>query len=328
MNCTPFGVHKLYTESWYNMLNRKYNRKIMSRLLIYDAESHLPFGEDGNDTKKVPMNKFKEILFNIIEALVKFFRQVWRAMTSTIKRLKQTRKELDTLDKYRFERSDEYLTAATTGGKHFKHPQLTYKTNVKLFRANMKLIRDITENCNEVVNQRLADLSNDNKVSTIRDRKIVDELDKKRETLDKIIDDWEQHDKFYMYKFNYDNRGVKLGKQIYTDPSDTRITSDTMFRKLITNMKNSLDALISHAEGTEELLDQVTSNRRKLFMALNKNNTDGEKSDVVSELKDVLNINLNSSRKGFGLMMKMAGGVIKEYAGFIKHVQKNFKSND
>lgn len=308
------------------MLNRKYNRKVMSRLLIYDANSQLPFGEDGTTTPNVPMNKFKEILFNIIEALVKFFRQVWRAMTSTIKRLKQTREQLDSLDRYRFEKSNEQLTATTAGGKHFEHSQLTYTNNVKLFKANMKLIREITESCNEVVNQRLIELSNNKKVSTIRDRKIVDELNKKRATLDTIVEDWNQHDKFYLYKFNYNNKGIKIGQQLYTGPDEVRVTSDAMFRKLVTNMKNSLDALIKHSEGIEELLDQVTSNRRKLFMALNKDNTDGNKSDVVNELKDVLNINLNSSRKGFGLMMKMAGSVIKEYAGFVKYVKENFAS--
>lgn len=310
------------------MLNRKYNRKVMSRLLIYDANLQLPFGEDGNTTPSVPMSKFKEILFNIIEALVKFFRQVWRAMTSTIKRLKQTREQLNSLDRYRFEKSNEQLTATSVGGKHYEHPQLTYTNNVKLFKANMKLIREITESCNEVVNQRLIELSNNKKVSTIRDRKIVGELSKKRETLDTIIDDWNQHDKFYMYKFDYNNKGIKIGQQMYTGPDEVRVTSDAMFRKLVTSMKNSLDALIKYSEGTEELLDQVTSNRRKLFMALNKDNTDGNKSDVVSELKDVLNINLNSSRKGFGLMMKMAGGVIKEYAGFVKYVKENFASID
>lgn len=309
------------------MLNRKYNRKVMSRLLIYDANSQLPFSEDGNTTPNVPMSKFKEILFNIIEALVKFFRQVWRAMTSTIKRLKQTREQLDSLDRYRFEKSNEQLTATIAGG-HYEHPQLTYTNNVKLFKANMKLIREITESCNEVVNQRLIELSNNKKVSTIRDRKIVGELSKKRETLDTIIDDWNQHDKFYLYKFDYNNKGIQIGQQLYTGPDEIRVTSDAMFRKLVTNMKNSLDALIKYSEGTEELLDQVTSNRRKLFMALNKDNTDGNKSDVVSELKDVLNINLNSSRKGFGLMMKMAGGVIKEYAGFVKYVKENFVSID
>ena len=309
------------------MLNRKYNRKIMSRLLIYDADSYLPFGEDGNTKPKVPMNKFKEILFNIMEALINFFKQVWRAMTSVINRLKQTRKALDSLDNYKFEMSDEQLTASTSGGKHFKHPQLTYTSNVSLFKANMKLIREITENCNDIVNQRLVDLSEDKKISTIRDRNIVGKINKKRETLDQTIDDWEQHDKFYMYKFDFENQGIKVGKFLYTGPDEIRVTSDAMFRKLVTNMKNSLDALIKHAEGTEELLDQVTSNRRKLFMALNKENTDSSKADVVNELKDVLNINLKSSRKGFGLMMKMSGGVIKEYAGFVNYVKKNFVSN-
>ena len=64
------------------------------------------------------------------------------------------------------------------------------------------------------------------------------------------------------------------------------------------------------------------------MMALDKTNTDGKRSEVVRELKDVLNINLNSSRKGFGLMMKMAGGVIKEYSTFVKWCKKNYEVNE
>lgn len=313
------------------MLDRKYNRRIMARVLIYNPEPYSMFGEDGNTTPEVKMSKFKEIIYNIIEAIISFFKQVWRAMTSTIKRLKQLRKELDSLDKVKFNApNDATKPLATTGGQHFATPRLSYTNNSSLFKANMKLIREITDGCNAILNQRLKDLSSGNKVGLIKDNKAIEVLNKKRAILDKIVADYEQHNKFYMIKFNYEDRGIKIGKNIVPEDGldSNTVTSDVTFRNLVSNMKRGIDNLISYASKTEEELDRATSNRRKLMMALDKTNTDGKRSEVVKELKDVLNINLNSSRKGFGLMMKMSGGVIKEYSTFVKYCKKNYEVNE
>ena len=313
------------------MLDRKYNRRVMAKLLIYDPEPLSMFGEDGNTTPEVKMSKFKEIIYNIIEAIISFFKQVWRAMTSTIKRLKTLRKELDSLDKVKFNATNDAMKPlATTGGHHFATPRLSYTNNSSLFKANMKLIREITDGCNAILNQRLKDLSSGNKVGLIKDNKAIEVLNKKRAILDKIVADYEQHDKFYMIKFNYEDRGIKIGKNIVPEDGldSNTVTSDVTFRNLISNMKRGIDNLVSYASKTEEELDRATSNRRKLMMALDKTNTDGKRSEVVKELKDVLNINLNSSRKGFGLMMKMSGGVIKEYGTFVKWCKKNYEINE
>lgn len=308
------------------MLNKKYNRSIMSKILIYDPEPYSLMSEDNNIGK---MSKVKEIIYNIIEALISFFKQAWRAMTSVINRLKKLRKTLDDLDKVKFELSDDYLTASTTGGKHFKNPQLSYLNNTRLFKANMKLIREIVDGCNNILDQRLNDLNDNKKIDRIQNNSIIETLDKKRETLDQIIEDTDQHEKFYMYKFNYDDRGISLHGKIYSEdsPNSTRVTSDAMFRKLVSGMKNGIDALIKHASKTEEYLDKASSNRRKLMMTLNKNNTNGEASEIINELKTVLKSNLDSSRKGFGLMMKMSGQVIKDYSEFVNWCKKNL-SND
>lgn len=61
----------------------------MSKILVYDPEPYSLMSEDGNIGK---MSKIKEIIYNIIEALISFFKQAWRAMTSVINRLKKLRK--------------------------------------------------------------------------------------------------------------------------------------------------------------------------------------------------------------------------------------------
>lgn len=302
--------------------NYRLKTKLKAMVLVASSEGTTYTHKDI--TRKIDAygtNKFMDWLNHIFEVIRRFFTQMWRALTTNVPKLK---KNIDRTIKLLLELAVnvETITDVTHKGVYVRNKDESSKAI-----ADLKEIHEFTNKINDVINQRLDDLKNGNKVDMVKDRKIFEKLTNQATQWNTSSDSKIASNPTakhivapYIVVEDFDgNLPENINMNDYTNPETSKALIGLLKKHLVT-----LESYENMYKVVQANIDRLEDKRRNLMRSINKNTAaDGvDYKAIRNELSPLLTNYLKIAQNHFAANLKWVGSEMKEFGKMFKLLNK------
>ena len=261
--------------------NRRLRTKLKSSYLIAMGEEAKIDVASKNKSKS-----FASTIHDILDVIIKFFRQMWRAMTSVTDKLAKLQVTLHNINDIEIERV-----------KIHSLKEFIYFKDDEYLMAYLKTAKEINRILKNIIDQRLRDMRDGNMLTSIRDSSVIDRLN-------------ELQDRAKEYFETTDGGTIMVSDSQYPlSKGFDVVTSNAQLKELIRNKADFMTKFTDYAKDVERELDALESTKRRVLSYLSREDFDSnsEFEKASKELNEVLNTFLGSSQHMFGNIMRLIG---------------------
>ena len=264
---------------------RAENRRLRTKLKL----SYLiAMGEEAkiDVASKNKSKSFASTIHDILDVIIKFFVQMWRAMTSVTDKLAKLQATLHNINDIEIERV-----------KIHSLKEFIYFKDDEYLMAYLKTSKEINRILKNIIDQRLRDMRDGNMLTSIRDSSVIDRLN-------------ELQDRAKEYFETTDGGTIMVTDSQYPLSKGFEVvTSNDQLKELIRNKADFMTKFTDYAKDVERELDALESTKRRVLSYLSREDFDSnsEFEKASKELNEVLNTFLGSSQHMFGNIMRLIG---------------------
>lgn len=264
---------------------RAENRRLRTKLKL----SYLiAMGEEAkiDVASKNKSKSFASTIHDILDIIIKFFVQMWRAMTSVTDKLAKLQATLHNINDIEIERV-----------KIHSLKEFIYFKDDEYLMAYLKTAKEINRILKNIIDQRLRDMRDGNMITSIRDSSVINRLN-------------ELQDRAKEYFETTDGGTIMVSDSQYPlSKGFDVVTSNAQLKELIRNKADFMTKFTDYAKDVERELDALESTKRRVLSYLSREDFDSnsEFEKASKELNEVLNTFLGSSQHMFGNIMRLIG---------------------
>lgn len=279
---------------------RAENRRLRTKLKL----SYLiAMGEEAkiDVASKNKSKSFASTIHDILDIIIKFFKQMWRAMTSVTDKLAKLQATLHNINDIEIERV-----------KIHSLKEFIYFKDDEYLMAYLKTAKEINRILKNIIDQRLRDMRDGNTITSIRDSSVIDRLN-------------ELQDRAKEYFETTDGGTIMVTDSKYPLTKGFEVvTSTAQLKELIRNKADFMTKFTDYAKDVERELDALESTKRRVLSYISREDFDSnsEFEKASKELNEVLNTFLGSSQHMFGNIMRLIGFDLTGCARVINIIRK------
>ena len=283
-------------------------------------------------------NKFVKWFNDMIDAIVKFFRNVFRSITAVRPKLERLLKKVKSMyEKYdkttkKVDNQDSNIDIWIAKANEFneldtsRRMQFNPSRNEQVRTVGLNydtLLKDIKElgiRVNGVISQRLHDIRNGVKIEKVKDTSVYHRIRFLSGKLDKKITESKKNKKNGV-RFNY-----YIGKLEDSSREYTRVSLEDL-DDLFPYLQHDVEETTTLIERTQKNLDRQRDLKRILMRSINKNTVAENENwkDVRNEMTNLLVPYLKINQQAFGLYLKRVGHAMKSMGKLIQTLEKEIK---
>ena len=288
-------------------MERKYNRNIVSATLELTSPSlrkaraenrrlrtklklsyMIAMGEEAK-IDVASKNKSKSMMSTIhdlLDVIISFFKQMWRGLTSVTDKLSKLQATLHNINDIEIDR------VKINNLKDF-----IYFKDDEYLMAYLKTAKEINRILKNIIDQRLRDMRDGNKITSIRDSSVINRLN-------------ELQNKAKEYFENTDGGTIMVTDSDYPLSKGFEVvTNNAQLKDLIRKKADFMTKFTDYSKDVERELDALESTKRRMISYLSREDFDSNSEFKLAskELSEVLNTFLGSSQHMFGNIMRLIG---------------------
>ena len=264
---------------------RAENRRLKTKLKL---SYMIAMGEEAkiDVASKNKSKSFASTIHDILDVIIKFFRQMWRGLTSVTDKLAKLQSTLHNINDAEIDR------VKINNLKDF-----IYFKDDEYLMAYLKTAKEINRILKNIIDQRLRDMRDGNKITSIRDSSVIDRLN-------------ELQNKAKEYFETTDGGTIMVTDSDYPlSKGFTAVTNNAQLKELIRSKADFMTKFTDYAKDVERELDALESTKRRVLSYISREDFDSkDEFEMASkELNEVLNTFLGSSQHMFGNIMRLIG---------------------